>query len=177
MQEVILCKLGELVLKGLNRQRFEDRLKSELAQRLEPCGPCTVESRQSTVYVVPTGDFDIARAEEICRRVFGIATLSRAAVCEKDVEAIAATACSYLEGKLRRAGSFKVEAKRSDKRFPLTSIQLAQEVGGRVHDAFDGLRAEMHEPDLTVYVEIRSTRIRPPEPAACRRASTAGRPS
>ena len=157
MREVILCKLGELVLKGLNRQKFADRLKNELARRLEPCGKCTVESRQSTIYIVPDGAFDIARAEGICGRVFGIVALSRAAACEKDVEAIFACARDYLGDRLRAAASFKVEAKRSDKRFPLTSIQLAQEIGGRIHDAFDGLRAEMRSPALTVYVEIRET--------------------
>ncbi len=158
MSEVILCKLGELVLKGLNRQKFEDRLKNELAARLEPCGACAVESRQSTVYVIPASpEFDIARAEEICRRVFGIVALSRAAVCEKDVDAIVETACAYLKDRLSAVDSFKVEAKRSDKRFPLTSIQLAQETGGRINDAFPNLRAEMHTPALTVHVEIRET--------------------
>lgn len=158
MQEVILCKLGELVLKGLNRQKFEDRLKNELAARLAPCGACGVESRQSTIYIVPQdAAFDIARAEEICGRVFGIVALCRAAVCEKSVEAIAATAGTYLKSRLCAVHTFKVEAKRSDKKFPLTSIQLAQEVGGLLNDAFANLRAEMRAPELTVHVEIRET--------------------
>ena len=109
MQEVILCKLGELVLKGLNRQKFEDRLKNELAARLAPCGACRVESRQSTIYIEPQdAAFDIARAEEICGRVFGIVALCRAAVCEKTVEAIVATACEYLKDRLAAAYTFKV---------------------------------------------------------------------
>ncbi len=158
MQEVILCKLGELVLKGLNRQKFEDRLKNELYTRLTPCGACDVESRQSTIYIVPRdAAFDMARAEEICGRVFGIVALCRAAVCEKSVDAIVATACAYLKDRLTAVRTFKVEAKRSDKKFPLTSIQLAQEAGGLLNDAFDNLRAEMREPELTVHVEVRET--------------------
>ena len=158
MQEVILCKLGELVLKGLNRQKFEDRLKNELAARLASCGACVVESRQSTMYIVPRdAAFDLARAEELCGRVFGIVALCRAAVCEKSVEAIVATACDYLKDRLGAVRSFKVEAKRSDKKFPLTSIQIAQEVGGLLNDAFANLHADMHAPELTVHVEIRET--------------------
>ena len=158
MQEVILCKLGELVLKGLNRQKFEDRLKNELAARLASCGACVVESRQSTMYIVPQdAAFDLARAEELCGRVFGIVALCRAAVCEKSVEAIVATACDYLKDRLGAVRSFKVEAKRSDKKFPLTSIQIAQEVGGLLNDAFANLHADMHAPELTVHVEIRET--------------------
>lgn len=158
MQEVILCKLGELVLKGLNRQKFEDRLKNELAARLASCGACAVESRQSTMYIVPQdATFDLARAEELCGRVFGIVALCRAAVCEKSVEAIVATACDYLKDRLGAVRSFKVEAKRSDKKFPLTSIQIAQEVGGLLNDAFANLHADMHAPELTVHVEIRET--------------------
>ena len=158
MQEVILCKLGELVLKGLNRQKFEDRLKNELAARLASCGACAVESRQSTMYIVPQdAAFDLARAEELCGRVFGIVALCRAAVCEKSVEAIVATACDYLKDRLGAVRSFKVEAKRSDKKFPLTSIQIAQEVGGLLNDAFANLHADMHAPELTVHVEIRET--------------------
>ena len=89
--------------------------------------------------------------------MFGIVALCRAAVCEKTVEAIVATACDYLKDRLAAAHTFKVEAKRSDKKFPLTSIQLAQEVGGLINDATPNLRAEMREPELTVHVEIRET--------------------
>jgi len=158
MQEVILLKLGELVLKGLNRQKFEERLKNELASRLKVCGPCAVESRQSTIYIVPQDEsFDIARAEEICSKVFGVVALCRAAVCEKDVRAIGETATRYLRDELRTARTFKVEGKRSDKKFPLTSIETAIQVAGIVGEVYDHLEADMKHPDVTVHVEVRET--------------------
>ena len=156
MQEIILAKCGELVLKGLNRQKFEDRLKQELASRLAVCGACQVESRQSTIYIVPQDDaFDLARAEEIVGRVFGIVAYCRAAVCEKSVDAIVETAKSYLHHRLAAVHTFKVEGKRSDKRFPLDSMQIAREIGGTVLSACPRMKVDVHNPEVTVRVEIR----------------------
>ena len=158
MNDILLLKPGELVLKGQNRHFFEDRLRSNVARRLKSLGRFQITSVQSTVYVEPLEDgIDLEEAFRRCSQVFGVISLCRAAACEKDKDAILQTALRYLEPELRKAGSFKVESKRSDKRFPMTSIQLSQYVGGGIGDAFPDLPADMHDPDLVVHVEVRET--------------------
>ncbi len=156
MQEMILCKLGEVVLKGLNRRSFEDKLISNLRRRVSKCGSFRVYSKQSTLYVEPAGEgCDLDAAFAACRQVFGVIAVSRARPCDKDVQAIIATAKEYLSADLAAARSFKVESKRADKTFPLSSIQLSQQVGGALHQAFPNLTVDVHEPELTVFLEIR----------------------
>ena len=156
MEEMILCKLGEVVLKGLNRSSFEDKLLSNTRRRLQNCGHFKIYSRQSTVYVEPLDDScDLDRAFAALRQVFGYISVSRARPCEKSKEAIAETAKHYLHRELTEARSFKVESKRADKQFPLSSIQLSQWVGGEIHDAFPQLKVDVHQPELTVFVEVR----------------------
>ena len=154
--EMLLLKLGEVVLKGLNRRSFEDKLVSNVRRRLKDCGSFQVYVRQSTIYVEPTTDrCDMEAAYAACRQVFGVVSVARAVPCEKTVEAIVATAKEYLAGEFARAKSFKVESKRADKNFPMTSIQLSQAVGGDLAEAFPAVEVDVHDPDLTVYVEIR----------------------
>ena len=156
MTDMILCKLGEIVLKGLNRKSFELKLMGNMRRRLAPYGKFRVYCLQSTVYVEAENDAaDIDGAFEALQKVFGIIKLSRAAACEKNADAIAAKAVDYLRGDMLRAKSFKVESKRSDKSFPMTSIQLSQYVGGELAEAYPNCRVDVHEPELTVYVEIR----------------------
>lgn len=154
--EMILCKLGEVVLKGLNRRSFEDKLISNLRRRVSKCGAWRIYSKQSTIYVEPVNDdCDLEAAFAACRQVFGVISVSRALPCDKDVQALIHTAKTYLADELRAARSFKVESKRADKNFPLTSIQLSQQVGGALHQAFPNLTVDVHDPELTVYLEIR----------------------
>ena len=156
MQEMILLKLGEVVLKGLNRHTFEDKLLANLRRRMKNYGDFSIYSKQSTIYVEPVKeDCDLEGAFEACQRVFGVVAVVRAKPCEKDMAAIIATAVEYLKEPLAAARSFKVESKRSDKTFPLGSIQISQEVGGALHDAYPHLTVDVHYPELTVLVEIR----------------------
>ena len=156
MNEIILLKLGELVLKGLNRRSFEDKLQANIHRRLHPYGQFRVYTRQSATYVEPKDDrCDVLGAYEALKKVFGIAGLSLARPCEKDKDAILATAKEFLDAELRSAKSFKVETKRADKTFPMTSIQLSQYVGGELHEAYDNLEVDVHHPELTVYIEVR----------------------
>ena len=155
-QEILLLKLGEVVLKGLNRNVFEDKLMSNVSRRLRDCGHFQIYTRQSTIYVEPmSADCDVDAACEACGQVFGVAAVARAKPCAKTVEAITETAVSYLQDEFAAAKSFKVESKRADKRFPMTSIQLSQEVGGTLAEAFPNVPVDVHNPDLTVNVEIR----------------------
>lgn len=156
MNDMILCKLGEIVLKGLNRKSFELKLMGNMRRRLARFGKFRVYCLQSTVYVEAEEESaDVDGAFEALRQVFGIIKLSRAAACAKDPDAIAALAVERLREDMLRAESFKVESKRSDKSFPMTSIQLSQHVGGALQEAYPNTRVDVHEPELTVYVEVR----------------------
>jgi len=155
MKDIILLKQGEIVLKGLNRREFEKKLIDNIKRRLGPFGKYKVYALQSTVYVEPQGDCDMDGALDAAKHIFGAFTVTRAAGCEKDKDAILQTAAKYLEAELKKAYTFKVESKRSDKRFPMGSIELSQYVGGELHDLFPHLKPDMHTPELTIHVEIR----------------------
>ena len=152
----MLLKQGEMVLKGLNRRGFEDKLMGNAKRRLRKYGTFKVYTRQSATYVEPQDDScDFEGAWQAMGKLFGVAGLCRARACPKDKDAIVACAKEYLGDKLRAAKSFKVESKRADKTFPMTSIQLSQYVGGELHDAFPHLTVDVHHPELTVHVEVR----------------------
>lgn len=156
MKDIILLKLGEIVLKGLNRKTFERKLLSNISYRLANIGKFKVTCMQSTVYVeAADDDADMDAAFEACRNIFGVIALTRAAACEKDKDAIAQMAISYLRDEMLCANSFKVESRRADKSFPMTSIELSQYVGGELADAYPDCEVDVHNPELTVCVEIR----------------------
>lgn len=155
MREVLLLKCGELVLKGLNRSRFESRLLHILRARLAPLGDYRLSISQSTIYVEPQEDAPVGEALEVCRRVFGIVSLCRAAACPKEMGAICDTAARYLKDELENVRTFKVEARRADKRFPLTSPQIGAEVGARLLEEHPHLRVRMDGAERVVKVEIR----------------------
>ena len=154
--EMFLLKLGEVVLKGLNRRSFEDRLLTNTRRRMKACGSFNIYMRQSTIYVEPKNDeCDMEAAYEACQQIFGVVAVARAVPCEKSVEAIVETAKTYLADAFAQARTFKVESKRADKHFYLNSIQISQTVGGELAEAFPAVSVDVHKPDLTVYVEIR----------------------
>lgn len=154
MKEVLLLKCGEIVLKGLNRKKFEDRLLGNLKRRLKPLGNCVVSLRQSVIYVEIPEEVDGDAVMETVQKVFGIALICRAAVCEKTLESMQQMAETYLADRIAQAHSFKVETKRGDKRFPMTSIQVSQHIGGELAQKYQ-LRPDMHSPELTIHFEIR----------------------
>ena len=156
MKDLILLKLGEIVLKGLNRRSFEQKLMGNIRRRLLGLGKFKVTCLQSTVYVeAESEDADMDAAFEALQDVFGIVKLSRAVPCEKDKDAIARRAIEYLREDMLRARSFKVESKRSDKSFPMTSIELSQYVGGELAEAYPNCEVDVHNPELTVVLEVR----------------------
>lgn len=156
MTEMILLKLGELVLKGANRYTFEDKLKSNLARRLKSHGKFRVYSRQSTTYIEPLSDeCDMDAAYDVAKKVFGAVGVSRAKACAKTKEAMLETVRTYLAGNLVGEKTFKVESKRADKSFPMTSIQLSQWVGGELDELYPNLHVDVHNPALTIHLEVR----------------------
>ena len=154
--EVILCKYGEVVLKGANRQNFESALIKELRRRASPYGTFKIYFKQSIVYVEPQDEFcDMEGMYEAAKKVFGFVGVTRAAVCDKTMESILETVRGYLPDKLYGVRTFKVDAKRSDKRFPLTSPEISAEVGGVILSTVRGIKVNVKNPEVTVTVEVR----------------------
>lgn len=154
MKEIILVKYGEIILKGGNRPVFERALMKNIKNALQNIADIKMDIAQATIYIETEPD----RMDAVCDRlekVFGIVSVTRACVCEKDIESIKSAAISYLSGVMEKGTSFKVEAKRSDKKFPLDSIKIAQEVGGAIDDNIEGLEVDVHNPDVLVRVEVR----------------------
>ena len=156
MKEIILLKLGEIVLKGLNRKNFEDQLLRCVRCRLAKIGQFQVKAAQSTIYVDPQqDDIDMDEAADCVSKIFGVAAYARACVAEKDLEQMKAAAGEYLADTLEGCRTFKVESKRSDKKFPYTSPEISAEIGGYLLEQFPHLTVDVHEPDVTVTVEVR----------------------
>ncbi len=156
INEVILCKYGEIVLKGANRQTFESTLVKELRRRASQYGIFKIYFKQSTIYVEPQNDeCDIDGMYEAAKRVFGIVGVNRAAVCDKNMESIIKIAEEYLPSKLLGKRTFKVDAKRSDKKFPLKSPEISAEIGGVILSRVKGIKVDVHNPDVVVTVEVR----------------------
>lgn len=161
MREIILVKYGEMALKGLNRSSFEDVLLRNIRYRLKKLGKFTYSKAQSTVYIVPEAESDevagelLAEAMPRLKKVFGIAALCRAVTCEKDFADITARAIPYLAEALNAAKTFKVEAKRADKAFPMKSPQICAELGGILLEHYPHLKVDVNNPDVTVTVEVR----------------------
>lgn len=156
MNEMFLLKLGEIILKGGNRFQFENKLKTNISRKLREYGDFHISLVQSTVFVEPENEnCDLDGAWEACHTIFGIVSVCRCKPCEKNLDAIFSAVMDYLGDELAVAGSFKVEAKRSDKRFGYNSIQIAQEIGGRIADALPQVPVDVHHPQFTVLVEVR----------------------
>ena len=156
MKEIILCKYGEIALKGLNKSSFEGMMTKSVKYRLKKLGEFNIFRSQSTLYVEPLDeDIDVDEVVDRLSKVFGIVKLCRCGVYEKDMEVILREGPEYLAEQLENARTFKVEAKRSDKRFPMKSPEICAEMGGAVLDKFPHLKVDVHDPDVTVVVEIR----------------------
>ena len=155
MDEIILIKLGEMVLKGLNRNVFEAALLRNIRRRLNNLGGFDIKTAQSTVYVTPREGADLDTAVEKVSKIFGIAAFSRACIVKKEMPAILEAAQEYLKTELLGAKTFKVESKRADKSFPLKSPEISAEVGEYLLTQFPNLTVDVHNPDITVRVEVR----------------------
>jgi len=155
MKEVLLIKLGEMVLKGLNRNTFEAALLKNIRRRLELLGKFDIRAAQSTITVEPRDGADLEAAAERVAKIFGIVTFSRACVVEKNIDVILTSAAEYLKPELTAAKTFKVESKRADKRFPLKSPEISARLGEFLLQQYPHLRVDVHNPDFVVRVEVR----------------------
>ncbi len=156
IKEILLCKYGEIVLKGANRKYFEDMLCREMKKRAKNYGDFDIYRAQSTIYIEPKDELcDVDGMFAAASKVFGIVAISRAAVCEKNMEDISRVTAEYIPQFLEGKRTFKVEAKRSDKSFALDSMEISREIGGVILDAYHKIKVDVHNPDVVVKVEIR----------------------
>ncbi len=158
MAEIILGKYGEMALKGLNKNTFENVLLKNIRRRLKNIGKFSISKAQSTVYIEPENeDVDLDEAFTMMKKIFGISSLCRATITEKDYDAIVAETMRYLGDELAYARTFKVEAKRADKRFPMKTPEICRELGGNILEKYPHLKVDVKNPEITVTVEIRDT--------------------
>lgn len=156
--DLILLKYGEIALKGLNRPVFEHKLIDNIASAVSKIGKFSIRNSQSTIYLEPLEDgIDMFETIDRLQRIFGIVNICPVMRCEKDMDSIFKTAVECLSDLDLSGKTFKVEAKREDKTFPLNSPQISREVGGAILKAYGdgGLKVDVHDPDILVQVEIR----------------------
>lgn len=169
---VILARMGEIALKGLNRGRFEHQLISNLQYRLRQLGNFHIFQSQSRLWIEPKNApddenpvsfaADPSRARECLKavtEVFGIVSASIVWKFDGGFEEISTQALLFVNELLedRNYKTFKVESKRGDKRFPMDSPEICTELGGRILEAFPSLNVDVHNPEFTLYVEIRES--------------------
>ena len=157
MKEVMLIKLGEIVLKGLNKKNFEDKLIKNIREKIAEVGEFEIKIMQSTIYLMPQNenDVDFAQLEKKISKIFGIARYTRAAWCQKNLDSIKETVAEYLQKELRMAKTFKVESKRSDKKFELKSPEISAAIGEHILERFSNLSVDVNHPEITIMVEVR----------------------
>ena len=156
MKEIILCKYGEIALKGLNKSTFESMMMKSIRRRLRKFGEINITKAQSTVYVEPVDDnIDVDEVVDRLSKIFGIIKLCRCCVVEKTMDAILNDSIEYIREDMEAARTFKVDAKRSDKKFPYKSPDICNELGGKLLETFPHLSVDVHKPDVTVTVEVR----------------------
>lgn len=176
MKKVILVRYGEIMLKGLNRPVFEDRLVSNIKKSLNGLGKVAVKRSQARIYIEPAEEgFDFDKAVDRLVKVFGIVSVSIVLKIKSEFEEI--KRCSlimvqeHIDTLIRRNAmkqgaapmsrdvpasiSFKAEAKRGDKSFPMQSPEICSELGGYLLDNIPALKVDVHDPDFIIYVEVR----------------------
>ncbi len=156
MKEVLLLKYGEIVLKGLNRSYFNSVLESRVRRALKNVqGEFKFDYAQSTLCVYGSEDADMDEAYEKAKKVFGIATVCRGIECEKDMEDIRKKLLENIDDLLGNAKTFKCDAKRSDKKFPLKSPEICAECGGIILEARPDMKVDVINPEKVISIEIR----------------------
>ena len=155
MKEIILVKYGEIILKGLNRSKFEDMLVRNIKKVVGKQNIASIRKAQAVIYIEPAESTDADTLIEKMRKVFGIIFIAKAGVFPKDMDAILSDGADYVIDALYGASSFKVEAKRSDKKFPLKSPEISREMGGAILSRLHKLKVDVQTPEVTVRVEVR----------------------
>ena len=151
----MIVKYGEVILKGNNRPMFVNALISNIRSALDSAGSYYIRKGQAMLYIEPEAGFDMDRAVERLRRIFGVAVFHRALEIEKDVEEIKTRSAEYFAYALNHSSSFKIETRRTDKQFPHRSLEINNMLGQHIADTFPHLKVDVHHPEMTLYVNIR----------------------
>ncbi len=158
MIPIILVRYGEIHLKGQNRPRFEKMLKDSMSAAVRKFGG-SVKKGDGRFYIRHIEQGQIPAAMEALTKVFGVHSVSPAYEMPKDLSLICQKAVELVQSELSRLGrtqaSCKVKGKRSDKTYPLTSMEIASQIGGYLLEHLPGLTVDVRQPELTVYVEMR----------------------
>lgn len=158
MKRVILVRYGEIILKGLNRPVFEDKLVNNIKKALHGMGKVIVTKSQGRIYVEPQEEeFEFEAAMERLTKVFGIVSVSPVWRINSDFEEIKEHALIMAREVMERTGNktFKVETKRGDKRFPMDSPEICRELGGFLLENLPGLTVDVNKPSFVIHVEVR----------------------
>lgn len=156
MNRMVLVRYGEIILKGCNRPVFEDALIKNIRAAIKDVGEVKITKAQATIYIEPRENDEQADiiAEKL-KKVFGIVSIVIAYRTEKSLDAVTEEIKRNFSDLLSNVKTFKVEAKRADKKFPLKSPEICAEVGGRLLDEYPNLTVNVREPDVVVHVEMR----------------------
>ena len=158
MFKAFLIKYGEIAIKGKNRYLFEDVLVSQIRHALKKTeGSFCVTKEQGRIYVEALSDYDYEEAVDALKRVFGIVGICPAVILEDEgFERLAEEAVKYLKARYGDCSkTFKVHARRAKKTYPLQSMEVNAQLGGRILDSFPGMRVDVHNPEIMLHVEIR----------------------
>lgn len=155
MNEIILLKSGEIMMKGLNRGKFENQLMKNAMEAISDLGKFSINKSQSAFFLKPEDESDLNEVVNRLNRVFGFAGIARSLIVEKDFDKIKASTIEYLKPQLDSAKTFKVLARRSDKTFPLDSPEISRKLGGYILEHYPNLIVDVHNPELEVVVEVR----------------------
>ena len=159
MFQAFLIKYGEIGIKGKNRYLFEDALVAQIRHALKHVeGKFRVTKEQGRIYAQAEGEFDFDDAVDAMRRVFGIVGICPVVILEdQGFEKLGDEVVSYLKERYGEdcTKTFKVHAKRARKNYPIPSMEMNAQLGGRILEALPGMSVDVHEPELMIHVEIR----------------------
>lgn len=153
MDKLILIRYGEIALKGHNRNFFINLLTKNIRKVLKGINNRIINDRGRLLVELPGNGGDAEQAVEHLKKVFGIVSVSVVIKVERDMETIEAAALE-MASRLKRE-TFKVEARRADKTFPLTSPEISGRVGAYILSQCEGVRVDVHNPETLVNIEIR----------------------
>ncbi len=159
MKTAFLIKYAEIGIKGKNRYVFEDALMKQIRFALAKTeGNFDVTKEQGRIYVIPGGSYDRDEVIEALKRVFGIAGICPVVIAEDDgFENLAQNVVAYMKERHNEEGlSFKVYVRRAKKSYPISSMDAASELGGRILEEMPQLKVDVHHPDVLLSVEIRT---------------------
>ncbi len=158
MYQAFLVKYAEIGIKGKNRYKFEKALCEQMQFRLDALeGEYKVDRQQGRIFVEASGDFDEDEVGETLSKVFGISAVCPATVIEdKNWDNLTKAVGDFVEKQYDSLDfTFKVEAKRSDKQYPMTSPEVCIEMGAYLLERFPELKVDVHQPEARIWVEVR----------------------